>query len=89
MTDIAFINTEKNKSISHQEIMSQLNPSMLLLFGVSATDVDLPFEIPYFQIQNFQARKYMLSPSFDALQNDMVVKKQLWISLQKLFNIKK
>ncbi len=87
MNDIAFINIAKNNSISYRNITAQLNASKALLFGVSAHHIDLPFEIPFFQIQNFQEQQYVLSPSFDELQNNKALKKQLWISLQKMFNI--
>lgn len=87
INDIAFINVAGNNLISYRKITTQLSVSKVLLFGVSAHQIDLPFEIPFFQIQNFQEQQYVLSPSFDELQNDKALKKQLWICLQKIFNI--
>lgn len=89
MADIAFVNFFQNKTISYRELMLQFNPEKILLFGVSANELDLPFAIPFFQIQNFQEQVYLISPSFEELQLNKELKKELWGSLQKIFNIQK
>ena len=89
MADIALVNFFQNKTISYRDLMMQFNPKKILLFGVSANELDLPFSIPFFQIQNFQEQVYMISPSFEELQLNKEFKKQLWGSLQKIFNIQK
>ena len=89
MDDIAFVNFFQNNTITYRELMAQLNPKKILLFGVSAHELDLPFTIPFFQIQNFQDQVYMISPSLEKLQMNKELKKQLWERLQKIFNIQK
>ena len=59
------------------------------MFGISAKKLDLPFEIPYFQVQNFQGRLYTISPPLAEIQLDNNLKKRLWACLQKIFNIQK
>ena len=87
--DIAFVNFFQNNTITYRELISQLNPKKILLFGVTALELDLPFAIPFFQIQNFQEQVYMISPSLEELQMNKELKKQLWMCFQKLFNVQK
>ena len=89
MGDIALINIFHNASITYRELMVQLHAKNILIFGVSANVLDLPFTIPFFQIQNFQDQVYMISPSIEELQMKTELKKQLWACLQKIFNIRK
>jgi hypothetical protein len=86
MADIALINIFHNTTITYRELMIQLHPKNILIFGVSTKDLDLPFTIPFFQIQNFQDQVYMISPSIEELQMNKELKKQLWVGLQKIFN---
>ena len=89
MGDIALVNFFHNNTITYRELMVQLQPKKILIFGISANDLDLPFTIPFFQMQNFQEQVYMISPSIEELQMNIELKKQLWACLQKIFNIRK
>ena len=89
MGDIALVNFFHNKTITYRELIVHLQPKKILIFGIAANDFDLPFTIPFFQIQNFQDQVYMISPSIEELQMNTELKKQLWACLQKIFNIKK
>ena len=86
--DIAFVNISFT-SITYQELTDQLNADIILIFEVTAAELDLPFAIPFFQAQNFQNQEYMLAPSFEELQKNKEVRKKLWLCLQKIFNIQK
>ena len=88
MGDIALVNFN-NTRITYRELMVQLRPEKILLFGISAGDLDLPFTIPLFQMQNFQEQVYLICPSIEDLQMNIELKRQLWQSLQKIFNIRK
>ncbi|HEY5390715.1 MAG TPA: hypothetical protein VIJ57_01275, partial [Hanamia sp.] len=57
----------------------------LLLFGVSSTQLELPFSIPFFQVQSFNDQLYMTAPPLKNFLNNKDLKKELWTSLQKLF----
>lgn len=89
MGDIALVNFFRNSTISYRELMVQLQPKKILMFGISANDLDLPFTIPFFQMQNFQEQVYMISPSIEELQMNTELRKHLWACLQKIFNIRK
>jgi hypothetical protein len=89
MGDIALVNFFNNNTITYRELIVQLRPKKILLFGISANDLDLPFTIPLFQMQNFQEQVYLVCPSIEDLQMNIDLKKQLWQSLQEIFNIRK
>lgn len=87
MADIAIINTYHHTKITYRDLADQLPAEKVLIFGVSASNLDLPFTIPFFQVQNFQQRIYMTSPSIEEIQANKDLKRQLWICLKKIFNI--
>ncbi len=89
MGDISIVNLSHNKDVNYNVLTSHLRSQKILCFDVSATDIDLPFNIPYFQVQAFQEIQYIFCPGLEQLQNDVDSKKQLWASLQKIFKIRK
>ncbi len=89
MADIAVVNFAQNKYVTYNDLSVQLASQKVLCFGINAANLDLPFTIPYFQVQVFQEVKYIFCPGLEELQKDNNSKKQLWASLQKNFNISK
>ncbi len=89
MGDIAIVNFDRNRNVGYNDLLSCLNSQKILCFGVSAADIDLPFTIPYYQVQVFQEIPYIFCPALEQLQEDVDSKKQLWASLQKIFKLKK
>ncbi|MGH2647442.1 MAG: hypothetical protein ACRDE8_07735 [Ginsengibacter sp.] len=87
MADIALINFFQNRTFNYHELTNRLNPKKILIFDVPAANLDLPFTIPFFQVQNFHEQVYMLSPSLTELQINKDLRKKLWESLQKIFKI--
>jgi len=75
--------------VSYDKIKQQLSASILLAFGVNSKQLDLSFAIPAFQIQNYNGQTIMLCPSLAEIQTNKELKKQLWLCLQKIFNIQK
>jgi hypothetical protein len=89
VADIALVNFCHNKNITYRELLVQLQPARILIFGIPAAELDLPFAIPFFQVQNFQQQVYMIGPPIDELLVNAELKKQLWACLQKIFNLRK
>ena len=85
MDDIALVNYHQNPQLNYQQITDQFQSKKNLVFGLSAVDLDLPFTIPYFQIQNFQGSLYMIAPPFSDFLKNINLKKDLWASLKKIF----
>jgi len=89
MADIAFLNFRENNAFTYQDLTEQLSPKKVLIFGVTTHELDLPFTIPFFQVQNFHDQVYLISPPLEEIQLDKELKKQLWNCFQKIFNIQK
>ncbi|MGN6248166.1 MAG: hypothetical protein ACTHNG_07405 [Ginsengibacter sp.] len=82
--DIALVNFTQN-TFNYQEVNEQFKPEKVLLFGVANGQIGLPFEMPYFQIQNYSGQFYLSAPSLKELLNDKKLKAELWTALQNLF----
>lgn len=89
LADIALINFNQYKMVRYSELTDRLNARKVLIFGISADKLSLPFTIPFFQVQKFQEAVFLFCPSLEEVQRDKELKKQLWNCLQKIFNIKK
>lgn len=89
MADIAFLNFRENNNLTYHDLTEQLSPKKVLIFGVTAKELDLPFAIPFFQVQNFHEQVYLISPPLEEIQHSKELKKQLWNCFQKIFNIQK
>jgi hypothetical protein len=85
MADIVLTNYNQNPTINYQLLIDQFHPKKILIFGVTSSDLALPFNIPFFQIQKFQDQQYMISPTLSDFLNNTKLKKELWNSLQKIF----
>jgi len=86
IADVAIVNIESN-NIDPEEITSELNSKIVLLFDVAPTDINLPINFPHFQVQQFNKRTYLYAPAFSFIENDKTVKIKLWQSLKTIFNL--
>jgi hypothetical protein len=84
MNDIALVNFNRNK-FNYLQFKQQFHPKKILVFGVSNAELELPFDIPHFQIQAFEEQLYLTAPALKEFLTNKPLKKDLWISLQKLF----
>ncbi len=84
MSDIALVNYHYNQ-YQYPQFNEYFKPKIILLFGVSTAAIDLPFTIPFFQIQNFQQQSFLTAPPLADFLENKNLKKDLWISLQKIF----
>jgi len=84
MADIALVNYHFNK-YNYHEFNRQFGSKKILIFGVKNAELELPFDIPHFQVQQFQNQLYLTAPGFETFLKNTGLKRQLWASLQKLF----
>lgn len=89
LADIGFVNISGQNGLSYHDLMQQLSPKKIFVFGLTTKELEFPFEIPFFQVQNFNQQVYVFCPSLEKIQLDKELKKQLWTSAQKIFNIQK
>jgi hypothetical protein len=88
--DVAIVN-HHNDPVDYNFLKENLSPACLLLFGVTAQQVQLPFSVPHYQVQKYDGRQFLLAPPLTAMlgasQEAKLEKSRLWLSLKKMFNI--
>lgn len=88
--DVAIVNTLQ-QSVTINEINKALNPEVCILFGVEPENIQLPFTVPYYQVQQFGSTRFLLAPAFTAFNEEAadakLEKTRLWVSLKKIFNL--
>ncbi len=90
MGDVAIVNYE-NSPLTYSQLKEKLSPSYLLLFDVSARQVQLSFTVPYYQVQKYDGCQFLLAPSLEKMlgtgQEAKLEKSKLWLCLKKMFGI--
>ena len=88
--DVSIINFQ-NDPLDYQMIKDKLSPNYLLLMGVTAQQVKLPFTVPHFQVQKYDNCQFLLAPSLEKMlgisQEAKLEKSKLWLCLKKMFNV--
>jgi hypothetical protein len=92
LSHIALVNFN-NTPLNFIELKEQLQPQYLLSFGIEALQIQLPFAMPDYQVQQYNNCTIVTAPAFQVLnnktQNAKAEKMKLWKSLQKIFNLEK
>ena len=88
LADIALINLAAQKP-DLQQIHKELNADINLFFGVEPSSLGLPMRFPYFQVQNWNNKIFLYSPSLKELnastEEQTNRKRNLWASLKVIF----
>ena len=92
LADIALINFNKT-SVDFTQLKKEMKPGYLLLFGINAVQVQLPFAMPDYQVQQYDNCRIVSAPGLQLLNQSTpeikAEKTKLWKSLQKMFSIEK
>ena len=92
LADIALINFNNNP-VSFLYLKKEMKVEFLLSFGVTALQIELPFDMPLYQVQHYDNCQIVITPSLTALnqqtQESKTEKTKLWKSLQKMFSLEK
>ena len=90
MGDVAIVNTA-NQAVNYAQIKSELQPTALLLFNITAASIALPFEVPQYQVQQYDNCTLLFSAPLQAMlvkdETAKTEKGKLWNALKKTFNI--
>lgn len=88
--DVAIIN-QANASVTVTALKEQLQPAVILLFGMEPVDIRLPMNFPPFKLQAYDACTYLCAPSLEELvkpgDESKLLKSKLWVCLKNLFEI--
>ncbi len=85
---VALINFNNN-SLSFFDLKKSMHPKFLLLFSVTALQIELPFTMPDYQVQQYDNCQILTAPSLSVIDQSKTEKTKLWKSLQKMFNLEK
>ena len=90
MGDVAIVNTA-NQTIDYAQIKTELQPSTIILFDIAAASIALPFEVPQYQVQQYDNCTLLFSAPLQSMlvKTDAakLEKGKLWNALKKTFNI--
>ncbi|MEO7961845.1 MAG: hypothetical protein ABIR19_09865 [Ginsengibacter sp.] len=87
LADVAVTNIRQDIRLNYYLMLEELQCRNLIGFGITPDNIDLPFTIPFYQLQAYEKTKYIFCPSVQELQASSIDKKKLWSALQKMFNI--
>ena len=91
LADIALINFDKQQT-NFSQLKKEMQPEFLLLFDVTALEIELPFIMPDYKVQNYDNCSILIAPSLQQLNKNSeeakAEKTKLWKSLQTMFNLK-
>lgn len=87
LSDVAIINILKNEVKDYPSVKNSTGAGVLLLFGVSPVEIQLPLNFPYFQVQSYDHTTCLFVPDLKEVENDPSLKAQLWSGLQKVFQL--
>ncbi len=88
VADAAIINLKNMlPNLSYHSLLNQFKSKTVLMFNVAAKSIDLPFNFPYFQLQQFDQCTYLSAPSLKEIEKDKNMKTQLWTCLKKIFRL--
>lgn len=92
LAHIALMNFDKN-AVDFLQLKKEFKPECLLLFGVTVLQIQLPFDMPHYQLQDYNNCKIIAAPSLEHLNQKTAEAKsekiKLWKSLQKMFGLEK
>jgi hypothetical protein len=90
IADVAIVN-HATIPVLISELKKQLEPVILLLFGLDPTGIRLPVQFPQFKTQVYDGCNYLYVPSLPELDKDTeegkLLKSKMWVCLRKLFEV--
>jgi hypothetical protein len=88
--DVAIVNLAAYP-MDYEMIKTKLSPATLILFGITAESISLPFTIPDYQVQSYDQRQLLLAPALSRFIGESpearLEKSKLWLCLKKIFNL--
>lgn len=87
LDDVAIVNLNSLNFNCYRTIINQFKSNTVLMFDVASEAIDLPFNFPYFQLQQFDQCTYLCAPGLTTIATDKTLKTQLWVCLKNLFRV--
>ena len=90
LAHVALINF-KNHPVQFQQMKKDLQPQFIVSFGINALQIELPFSMPDYQVQQYDNCAILTAPALVQLNAATPAAKaektKLWNSLKKMLNL--
>lgn len=90
LAHVALINF-KNHPVQFRQMKKELQPQFIVGFGINALQIELPFSMPDYQVQQYDGCAILTAPGLDQLNAATPAAKaektKLWNSLKKMLNL--
>lgn len=88
--DVAIVN-HHTTPVAITALRQQLQPSVILIFGLEPTAIRLPINFPVFKLQPYDQCTYLSAPPLQQLVGNStdgkLLKSKLWVCLKTLFDV--
>ncbi|MBV9986561.1 MAG: hypothetical protein JO301_02715 [Chitinophagaceae bacterium] len=88
--DVAIVNIA-SRPVDYGFLKTNLAPKTIVLFGIGAAQIRLPFTIPNYQVQQYDGCNLLLAPPLEAMlgsdKEAKLEKSKLWLCLKKMFGM--
>lgn len=85
--DIALINLANEPHHTYRTLHQEFPSTLLLLFGVTPTALQLPIDFPCYQLQKLERSIFLQAPALQQVEASKPDREKLWQSLKKYFNV--
>ncbi|MFV0606332.1 MAG: hypothetical protein ACK5NK_10880 [Niabella sp.] len=87
LNDVAIVNTHQYPDIDATAVTTYFSSATVLLFGLTTQSMGFPFEIPPYQVQQFDGKTVICSGALHEIETDKTAKGKLWNGLKRIFSI--
>jgi hypothetical protein len=87
LADVAIMNIAELPTVQYSELREKYNSAVVVLFGPTPSELEMPVNFPEFQIQPFNNCTFLHTPVLEKLESDKVLKSKLWVCLRRILNL--
>ncbi len=88
--DIALVN-HINNPLAYADLKQKLQPKFIIAFDLQPKEIQLPFTIPNYQVQQHDNCKFLFAATLKTMEGDSkeakLEKSKLWMSLKNMFQL--
>jgi hypothetical protein len=87
LNDIAIVNLHNLANRNYSGLLTKLQPKVVMLFGASPAEIELPVNFPQFQVQPYNNALFLSVPDLRTIESDKLIKSKLWLCLKQIFSL--
>ena len=87
LADVAILNIANLPRVQYGDLREKYNSAVIILFGPSPSELEMPVNFPEFQIQPFNNCTFLYTPVLEKLESDKILKSKLWVCLRRILDL--